>query len=200
MNEQTYQAPTLLASALLVVMALGPLSALTIATDAARDQASGSDRAFAAAPVLESANPFASYDDTSVAGTATGKQLSDIASGAGTFDMFETVVRTAGLDEILSGSEPYTVFMPTNEAFAALSSERLNAVMSNPYAARELVESHTVRGKVSATDLMIADSTRSVSGELLPLDRVDAIRIANATVMATEVADNGVVHVIDAVL
>jgi uncharacterized surface protein with fasciclin (FAS1) repeats len=200
MNKQTYETPTLLASAVLVVMALGPLSALTLATDAARDELSGSARAYAAAPALESTNPFTAYDDTREAGSAAGKRLSDIASGAGTFDIFQSVVRTAGLEGLLSGSEPYTLFMPTNEAFAALSTERLNVLMSNPDAARELVESHAVRGKVLATDLMFADSTRSVNGQVLPLNRADAIRVADATVMVTEVADNGVVHVIDTVL
>jgi uncharacterized surface protein with fasciclin (FAS1) repeats len=200
MNKQTYQTPTLLASALLAVMALGPLSALTIATDAARDEASGSNSVLTAAPALESANPLASYEVTRAAGLATGKQLSDIASGAGTFDIFESVVRTAGLDDLLSGSEPYTLFVPTNEAFAALPSEQLDALMSNRDAARALVEAHAVRGKLSATDLLVVDSTRSVSGQVLPLDRADEIRVADAAVMVTEVADNGVVHVIDAVL
>jgi uncharacterized surface protein with fasciclin (FAS1) repeats len=200
MNEQSYKTPTFLASALLAVMALGPLSALTIATDTARDQASGSNRALTAAPAPELTNPFASYDDTRSADFATGKRLSDIASGAGSFDIFESIVRTAGLDGILSGSETYTLFVPTNDAFAALSPERLNALTSDPDAARRLVEAHTVRGKVSATDLLVADSTRSVSGEIFSLDRADTIRVADANVMVTEVADNGVVHVIDAVL
>ncbi|MGD8497943.1 MAG: fasciclin domain-containing protein, partial [Chromatiales bacterium] len=66
--------------------------------------------------------------------------------------------------------------------------------------ARALVEAHAVRGKLSATDLLVADSTRSVSGQVLPLNRADEIRVADAAVMVTEVAENGVVHVIDTVL
>lgn len=195
MKKARYDSVAQIASIALFVMALGPLTALVVASDSIRDVALQDT-----VVPQQSKNPYAPYDDTASSGDVSGKRLADIAEGSGTFEVFRQAVATAGLDGLLSGPESYTLFIPTDEAFAKLSSDRLDQVVSDPQAAREFLAAHIVPGRLSATDLMYQDYAKALTGNVLPLRAAAELRVADARVVATEAAENGVVHVVDAVL
>jgi uncharacterized surface protein with fasciclin (FAS1) repeats len=189
----------LLATAIGLVMALGPLTALSVGSRHAGEDTL--TRAYVRAGVADSSNPYAVYDSTAaVPAHVRGKSLRDIAEGAGLFDRFEAVLKAASLDEMLSGEAPYTVFLPMNEAFARLPAERQVAAMQDPQHLRDFIESHIVPGRISATDLLHMSSLTTVNGKTIALGVRSTPVVGNARVVKTEIAENGVVHVIDAVL
>lgn len=126
----------------------------------------------------------------------------DVAAGAGQFNTLLTAATAAGLADTLANDGPFTVFAPTDEAFAALPEGTLDALLEDPEALSDILLYHVVSGKVlaadvvgltSATTLQGSDVTITVSGEAVTLD--------GANVTATDIeASNGVIHVIDAVI
>ena len=93
-----------------------------------------------------------------------------------------------------------TVFLPTDDAFAALPAERQTAIMQDPRLLREFAECQIVAGRISATDLLYTDGVTTINGKTLTLGKRDHPRIGSAEIIKTDVAENGVVHFIDAVL
>jgi uncharacterized surface protein with fasciclin (FAS1) repeats len=90
--------------------------------------------------------------------------------------------------------------LPVNSAFARMTEAEGAAVLTDPKQLRHLVESHVVPGRVSATDLLRGGSVKTLSGKTLKLDPTNQPTVGNATIVQTESAENGVVHIIDAVL
>ena len=125
----------------------------------------------------------------------------DTAVAAGSFTTLVTAVEAAGLVETLKGDGPFTVFAPTDEAFAAIPDEDLQALLNDKEALTAVLTYHVVAGKVMAADVAGLTSAETVQGQNLTIDASDGVKVDAATVVQTDIkASNGVVHVIDAVL
>ncbi len=126
----------------------------------------------------------------------------DIAVNGG-FNTLVTAVTEAGLVETLSGDGPFTVFAPTDDAFAALPEGTLDGLLADTDALSAVLTYHVVPGKVLAADVVGLSSATSVQGEDIAIEVVDGSVVLNgyATVTTTDIeASNGVVHVIDQVI
>ena len=136
--------------------------------------------------------------------TAQAADIVDTAVGAGTFNTLVAAVEAAGLVETLKGEGPFTVFAPTDEAFAALP-EGTVATLLQPQNRDQLVAIltyHVVPGAVTAEQVVGITSAETVQGDTIDISVVDGqVKIDEATVVTADVmADNGVIHVIDTVI
>lgn len=134
-------------------------------------------------------------------GTAQAADIVDTAKSAGSFNTLVTAVQAAGLVDTLKGPGPYTVFAPTDEAFAKVPKDKLDALLKDKAALTKVLTYHVVPGKVMAKDVK-AGSVKTVEGSSLTVKvNGGTVMVDNAKVVKTDVvADNGVIHVIDAVL
>lgn len=138
---------------------------------------------------------------TTVAAEEMGT-IVDVAAGAGTFETLLAAATAAGLADTLAGDGPFTVFAPTDEAFAALPEGTVEGLLEDPAALSEILLYHVVPGKVLAADVVSLTSATTVQGSDVTIS-VDggAVMIDGANVTATDIeASNGVIHVIDAVI
>ena len=126
------------------------------------------------------------------------------AKAAGTFSTLLAAVDAAGLSGVLSGSEPFTVFAPTDEAFAALPAGTVESLLKpeNKQKLIDILKYHVVSGRVYGNDAVQAGSAKTLLGRSIDVNfSADGIGINDAKVVAKNIdASNGVVHVIDAVL
>jgi uncharacterized surface protein with fasciclin (FAS1) repeats len=120
----------------------------------------------------------------------------------GSFTTLVKAVTAAGLVDTLSGTGPFTVFAPTDEAFAKIPAETLNAVLADKAQLTKILTYHVVAGKVMAADVTGMTSAATVEGSTIAIKTVDGkVMINDATVVMTDVeCSNGVIHVIDSVL
>jgi len=145
-----------------------------------------------------------------MAGTATAyepkeqAQAGDIvavAQGAGSFDTLVKAIQAAGLVETLQGPGPFTVFAPTDEAFAKIPSADLEALLADKEKLRAVLTYHVVPGKVTAAEVVKLESAKTAQGGEVKIDASDGVRVDGARVVKTDVpASNGVIHVIDTVI
>lgn len=137
-------------------------------------------------------------------GEEKGKTIVDVAVEAGSFETLVTAVKAAGLVEVLSSEGPFTVFAPTDEAFAALPDGALEALLNDPEALKAVLTYHVISGKVMAKDVMAAQQVRpaTVQGEELNVRVMDGgVSVNDARVVQADIeASNGVIHVIDSVM
>jgi uncharacterized surface protein with fasciclin (FAS1) repeats len=139
--------------------------------------------------------------------TTSTDQLGDIvavATGAGSFGTLVAAVAAAGLVETLQGAGPFTVFAPTDEAFAALPAGVVDALLKeqNKDTLAKVLTYHVVSGEVLAADVATGD-VPTVEGSTIAIEVTSDGVVLNGTakVSATDVkASNGVIHVIDAVI
>ncbi|WP_200880092.1 fasciclin domain-containing protein [Halomonas salina] len=128
----------------------------------------------------------------------------DTAVEAGQFETLVAAVEAAGLVETLKGEGPFTVFAPTDEAFAALPEGTVDDLLKpeNRDTLTSVLTYHVVPGKVTAEDAMAADSATTVQGQDISITTMDGqVMVNEATVIQPDVeASNGVIHVIDGVL
>ncbi len=126
----------------------------------------------------------------------------DIAVADGRFETLVAAVQAAGLVETLQGEGPFTVFAPTDEAFAALPEGTVEALLEDIPALTSILLYHVVAGDVRAADVVALDAAVTVQGELVTVTvEGDDVRINDSLVIIADiVAANGVIHVIDAVL
>lgn len=125
----------------------------------------------------------------------------DTAVAAGNFETLVTAVQAAGLVDTLKGEGPFTLFAPTDEAFAKIPQADLDALLADKEKLTEVLTYHVVSGKVMAADVAGMTSAETVQGSSLTIDASDGVKVDNATVTATDIkASNGVIHVIDTVL
>ena len=112
------------------------------------------------------------------------------------------MIRAAGLVETLSGAGPFTVFAPTDEAFAEIPEEKLNALLADKEALTALLRYHVVEGKFMATDVGKLNTAETVNGRFLDIKVMDGkIMIDGAEVISTDIeTTNGVIHVINKVI
>jgi uncharacterized surface protein with fasciclin (FAS1) repeats len=138
-----------------------------------------------------------------VAGAALSVQAKDIvdtAVAAGNFKTLATALQAAGLVDTLKGKGPFTVFAPTDEAFAKVPKDQLDALLKDKAALTKVLTYHVVPGKVMAKDVK-AGKVKTVQGSELTVATTGGVMVDGAKVTATDVvADNGVIHVIDSVV
>jgi len=137
------------------------------------------------------------------AAAATGSDIVAVASGAGSFNTLVAAVKAAGLVETLQGKGPFTVFAPTDEAFAKLPAGTVENLLKPENKAKlvAILTYHVVAGKVMTADVKTMQA-KTVNGQELSIKVVDgAVTVDNAKVLKTDVgASNGVIHVIDTVV
>ena len=135
-----------------------------------------------------------------VAFSVQAKDIVDTAVAAGNFKTLATALTAAGLVDTLKGPGPFTVFAPTDEAFAKVPKADLDALLKDKVKLTAVLTYHVVPGKVMAADVK-AGKVKTVQGSELTLSTMGGVKVDNANVIATDiVADNGVIHVIDSVL
>ncbi|MDN3702221.1 fasciclin domain-containing protein [Vibrio artabrorum] len=132
------------------------------------------------------------------------KDIVDVAVENGSFNTLVTAVKAAGLVETLKGEGPFTVFAPTDEAFAKLPDGTIDMLLKpeNKDKLIAVLTYHVVSGKVMAADVMKIDRADTLQGQAVMVSTNDGtVMINNAKVIAADVkASNGVIHVIDTVL
>ena len=131
---------------------------------------------------------------------AEENDIVDIAVAGGTFNTLVAAVTEAALVETLKGEGPYTVFAPTDEAFAKIPQAQLDALLADKAQLTKVLTYHVVSGKVMASDVKAGQVT-TVEGSDVTITVNDGVMVNNAKVIKTDiVASNGVIHVIDTVL
>ena len=125
----------------------------------------------------------------------------DTAVSAGSFNTLVAAVKAADLVETLKGDGPFTVFAPTDEAFAKIPPEQLQALLDDKAALTEVLTYHVVAGKVMAADVVQLASAETVQGQSIRVDTSSGVMVDNARVVMTDIeTSNGVIHVIDSVI
>lgn len=125
----------------------------------------------------------------------------DTAVNAGSFSTLVAAIKAANLVDTLKGAGPFTVFAPTDEAFAKLPAGTVDALLKDIPKLTKILTYHVVSGKVMAADVVKLKSATTVEGSDVKIDASSGVKINDATVATPDVAaDNGVIHVIDTVL
>lgn len=133
---------------------------------------------------------------------AVPKNIVQTAVGDGRFTTLVAAVQAAKLDGALSGPGPFTVFAPTDDAFAKLPAGTVENLLKEPEGQlKQILLYHVVSGKVMAADVVKLTSAPTLQGSNLTINITDGVRVNNAKVVITDVeCSNGVIHVIDSVL
>jgi uncharacterized surface protein with fasciclin (FAS1) repeats len=208
MSESTNNVNYTPAIVLGLAMALGPLTALSIGSKVADPETI--ERAQAGAKNMQpgellSAEMLAPYDARGVPSYASNKTVADILAGSGLFGSFEQALQVAGIDRELAEAGEFTVFAPTNEAFAKMDAAEREALLADKDALKSLLKKHIVPGRHTDADLIRHEVVQALDGSTLdigPSARFNGhVGVANAEVVKTGLyASNGVVHVIDRVI
>lgn len=162
--------------------------------------------ATACAPITAPAAAPAAPEPTAEAAAEESTPALDIvdtAVGAGNFTTLVAAVEAAGLVDALKGEGPFTVFAPTDEAFAAIPQETLDALLADPSGdLTQILLYHVVEGKVMAADVTDGLEATTLQGAPVNFTVADgSVKINDATIVTTDIeAANGVIHVIDAVI
>ena len=128
-------------------------------------------------------------------------KIIELAQSAGTFNTLITAVKAAGLEGALNGDGPFTVFAPTDEAFAQVPQDALNALLADKDKLTKALTYHVLAGKYMASDIMGISTVTTLEGGDLRIDASDGVKVDEAHVIQADlVADNGVIHVIDQVI
>lgn len=128
------------------------------------------------------------------------KDIIETAVAAGSFKTLATALTAAGLVDTLKGKGPFTVFAPTDEAFAKIPKADLDALLKDKAKLTSVLTYHVVAGKVMAADIK-PGKIKTLQGSELTVSTSSGVTVDNAKVTKTDiVADNGVIHVIDTVL
>ena len=125
----------------------------------------------------------------------------DTAVSAGSFNTLAAALTAAGLVDTLKGAGPFTVFAPTDEAFAKLPAGTVDALLKDIPKLKKILTYHVVSGKVMAADVATMKSATTVEGSNVKIDASNGVKINESMVTKADIAaDNGVIHVIDTVL
>ncbi len=132
--------------------------------------------------------------------SAQAKDIVDTAVAAGNFNTLATALKAAGLVDTLKGKGPFTVFAPTDAAFAKVPKADLDALLKDKAKLTAVLTYHVVAGKVLAADVK-AGKVKTVQGSEITVTTSGGVKVDGANVTATDIiADNGVIHVIDSVI
>jgi uncharacterized surface protein with fasciclin (FAS1) repeats len=124
-----------------------------------------------------------------------------VAAQAGSFNTLTAALKASGLDAVLKGDGPFTVFAPTDAAFAKLPAGTVEALLADVPKLKQILLYHVAAGKVTAADVVKLDRVKTVQGQSLDVNAREGVRIGTAKVVKADVpASNGVIHVIDTVL
>ena len=131
---------------------------------------------------------------------AQAKDIVDTAVAAGNFKTLVVALKAADLVATLKGKGPFTVFAPTDEAFAKIPKADLDALLKDKAKLKAVLTYHVVSGTVMSTDLKAGD-VKTVQGSNVMVGTMGGAMVNDAKVVAADVAaDNGVIHAIDTVL
>jgi uncharacterized surface protein with fasciclin (FAS1) repeats len=135
-------------------------------------------------------------------GMAPSKDIVETAADAGSFNSLAAALQAAGLVSTLKGEGPFTVFAPTDAAFAKIPKADLDALLKDKAALTKVLTYHVVPGKVMAADVVKLEQAKTVEGSSVDIKVVDGkVMVDDANVSATDIAaSNGVIHVIDTVI
>ena len=131
------------------------------------------------------------------------KDIVDTAVGAGSFKTLVAAVTAAELGATLKSPGPFTVFAPTDEAFAKLPKGTVEDLLKpeNKAKLQSILKYHVVAGKVTAADVVKLKTAKTVQGQELTIDTKDGVKVDGAKVVQTDIlCTNGVIHVIDTVV
>jgi uncharacterized surface protein with fasciclin (FAS1) repeats len=132
--------------------------------------------------------------------SAFAADIVDTAVKAGNFKTLVAAVQAAGLVDTLKGTGPFTVFAPTDEAFAKIPKATLDGLLKDKAALSKILTYHVVAGKVMAKDVK-AGAVKTVQGQDITLATTGGVTVNGAKVVAADVAaSNGVIHAIDTVI
>lgn len=157
----------------------------------------------AAAPSAAPTTATAPSTAPSAPAATMTKDIVETATEAGSFKTLLAAVKAAGLVETLQGNGPFTVFAPTDAAFAALPAGTLDGLLKDPAALKKILLYHVVSGSVTADQVVGLSSATSVEGSPIAISVKDGTVYLNGSakvVTADVMASNGVIHVIDTVL
>jgi len=159
-----------------------------------------------AATVLAAGAPAVLADSTQTTMPASGMAMAksdivDTAVGAGQFGTLARALTAAGLVDTLKGTGPFTVFAPTDAAFAKIPADKLNALLADKAALTKVLTYHVVSGEIVAADVK-PGQVKTVEGQYLTVTASTAgVKVNDANVIKTDImASNGVIHVIDTVV
>jgi uncharacterized surface protein with fasciclin (FAS1) repeats len=125
----------------------------------------------------------------------------ETAREAGTFETLLTAVDAAGLGDTLADGGPFTVFAPTDAAFAALPQGTVQGLLADPPALARVLTYHVVPGRITSAQITHDSEQKTVEGRVLTIARNGGVTVNDANVIQADVeAENGVIHVIDRVL
>jgi uncharacterized surface protein with fasciclin (FAS1) repeats len=129
------------------------------------------------------------------------KNIVETAREAGSFTTLLDAVEAAGLGDTLAGSGPFTVFAPTDEAFAKLPAGTVESLLADPAKLTDVLTYHVVPGRITAGEVVQLESASTVQGGELPIVVDSGVHVGGANVVDTDIeAGNGLIHVIDRVL
>jgi len=154
-------------------------------------------------PEAEQQETPAATEEAAAAEEAAAMDIVDTAIAAGNFTTLVTAVEAAGLVDALKGEGPFTVFAPTDEAFAAIPQETIEALLADPSGdLTQILLYHVIEGQVMAADVTDGLEATTLQGAPVTFTVADgSVMINEANIVATDiVASNGVIHVIDAVI
>jgi len=152
---------------------------------------------FASAAAISSAVAITSFANAS----GNSMDIVDTAVNAGSFTTLVAAVQAAGLVDSLKSEGPFTVFAPTDEAFAALPEGTVEGLLADPEALAKILTYHVIAGKVMSTDLSDGMTVATVNGAEVTITTMGGVKINGANVISADIeTSNGVIHVIDQVI
>jgi len=152
-------------------------------------------------PMTKTRTTLAALALAVAASPAFAKDIVQTAVDNGNFSTLATALQKAGLVDTLKGSGPFTVFAPTDAAFAKIPKDQLDALLADKDKLTKVLTYHVVPGRVMAADVKPGE-VKTVQGSAVTISTYGGkVKVNDATVTATDVrADNGVIHVIDTVI
>ena len=158
-------------------------------------------RTLAVAAVLTTPGTLACQDAQGYS-EPVSRDIIETAAAAGSFNTLAAAIEAAGLTQTLKGDGPFTVFAPTDEAFAKLPEGTVDALLQDKERLTQILTYHVVPGQVSSEQVAGLSSAKTVNGADLAIKVQDGkVIVGQATVTQTDIAaSNGVIHVIDQVL
>ena len=156
----------------------------------------------ALASVLAVPGTLAGQESQGYSEMPAARDIIETAAAAGSFNTLAAAIEAAGLTETLKGEGPFTVFAPTDEAFAKLPEGTVDALLKDKARLTAILTYHVVPGRVNSEDVAGLSSATTVNGADLAIKVQDGkVMVGQATVTQTDIAaSNGVIHVIDKVL
>ena len=158
--------------------------------------------AVAAASAVALAGPASADPQQSAATAGANKDIVQTAVAAGKFDTLASLLKKAGLVKTLKGKGPYTVFAPTDAAFAKVPQATLDALGQNKAKLRSVLLYHVAAHKLTAANIIKRRSIKTLNGQRVRIRvRGETVRVAGARVTTADIsASNGVIHAINKVL